>query len=223
MGNRILKFGLPVVFLGFAGLVACRVLFLKTIYVPNGAMANTIIPGDYLTVRRALGELRRGDIIVFKYPKDSSVQYVSRVIGLPRESIQIRKHQVYVNGGELSERRVIVKPDYDLLSGSLEELSAEGQGSYSTFYFNQDETNQGVMPSDSGAAIFGTAQPFQIPDAQYFVMGDNRDSALDSRFWGTVPRELIWGKVGVIYFSVDPTHSEGATIIRWNRIFTSVK
>ena len=128
MRKTIFKISLAVIFIGLVLVAGYRFYFVKMIRVPTGAMANTILPGDMLAAQRTLGKVKRGDIVIFKYPKDVSVQYVSRVVGLPRETIQIRDRLVYINGDEIPERRVTVKPDDYLESDSLEELSSEGSG-----------------------------------------------------------------------------------------------
>src|SRR5437773_5974190 len=107
MYKRILKLSLIVVIVAIPALVAYRLLFLKMIRVPTGAMANTIIPGDHLIVKRLFGEVRRGDIIVFRYPNQPSIQYIARVVGLPRETIEARDNLVYVDGNPLPEQRVL--------------------------------------------------------------------------------------------------------------------
>jgi len=181
-------------------------------------MANTIIPGDHLVVKkRAFGEINRGDIIVFKYPKDTSVKYVFRVVGLPRETIEIRGRSVYINGQELAEQRVTVIPDQYFDEDGLKELSTEGSGPYRVFCFQESG-----MPPGSENYPFGSNGPFQIPDNEYFVMGDNRDNSEDSRFWGTVPRALVFGKPTMIYWSAH-RDSEGGESIRWNRVFSKIK
>jgi len=186
-------------------------------------MANTIIPGDHLVVKkRAFGEINRGDIIVFRYPKDTSVKYVFRVVGLPRETIEIRGRSIYINGKELNEQRVTVKPDYYFDEGVLRELSTEGSGPYRVFYFSRAEGDESGMPSDLEKGDFGTNGPFQIPDNEYFVMGDNRDNSEDSRFWGTVPRALVFGKPTMIYWSAHRDR-EGNESIRWNRVFSKIR
>lgn len=184
-------------------------------------MANTIIPGDHLVVKkRAFGEINRGDLIVFKYPKDPSIHYLSRVIGLPRETIEVRPRSVRINGKELAEQRVIVKPNFD--SGVLEELSTEGTGPYRVYYSSPGEGDQTGVISEFEEGVFGQSDPFQIPDNEYYVMGDNRDNSEDSRYWGTVPKALVLGKPTMIYWSVSRDKS-GNDTVRWERIFTKIR
>lgn len=181
-------------------------------------MANTIIPGDSLVVKkRAFGEIKRGDIIVFQFPKDLSVRYVFRVVGLPRETIEVQGQLIYVNGTALPEERIMVKPDDR--AEVLQEISSEGSGPYRVYYAARDKDDQGLgLSSDLEKETFGINQPFHIPDNEYFVMGDNRDNSYDSRFWGTVPRNLVFGKPDMIYFSSYRDH-EGNESVRWERVF----
>lgn len=219
----MLKLGLVLVLLGVGVPAFYYFFFLHLIRVPTGAMANTIIPGDHIVVKkRAFGEISRGDLIVFRYPKDTSVNYLSRVVGLPRETIEVRGRSVYINGRELAEQRVTVIPDQYFDEGGLKELSTEGSGPYRVFYFSREEGDESGMPPDSENYPFGSNGPFQIPDNEYFVMGDNRDNSEDSRFWGTVSRALVFGKPTMIYWSAHRDR-QGNESIRWNRIFNKIR
>jgi signal peptidase I len=198
-------------------------LFFRFVKVPTGAMSNTILPGDSLVVSRFTEEIKRGDIITFKYPEDTSIQYLMRVIGLPGESLQIRNQKVYINGAELAEKRAFYPVDdsfeYDLKA--LKEEKSEGEGTYTTLYQSLDETFEDDALF-SRRNTFGLREPFQIPQGHYFVLGDNRDDSEDSRYRGTVPKELITGKAFLIYASVEQDKAGGEKI-RWNRVFTKVK
>lgn len=176
-------------------LIVVRVFFVRLIRVPTGSMMNTIIPGDHLVVSRIVGEVKRGDIVIFRYP-DAPEFFVARVIGLPGETIQLQGRSVLIDGRALDEQRVIVaamEDSYDPLT----ELSTEGTGPYRVYY--RQRQFEEVMPEESGE--FGTTEPFLIPAASCFLLGDNRDNSYDSRYRGVVPQNLIWGKPTVIYYS----------------------
>jgi signal peptidase I len=118
-------------------------------------MRPTIDDGDRLLINTQIHELRRGDIIQFKYPKDPSKYYMKRIIGLPGETVGIREGKVYINGELLDENYIAQEYNQNLVS----------------------------FPD------------VKIPEESFYVMGDNRDNSSDSRYWGTVKRELIDGKV----------------------------
>jgi len=222
MVKKILIIGAILILLGIGCLIVLRIFFVKMIRVPTGAMANTIVPGDCLVAKRLFGEVKRGDIIIFAYPDEPDVRYVSRVVGLPGEAILVRDTLVYVNGQAIPEQRVFVRYPYDYDYGVLDEISKEGSGPYQVFYFKRDQTLVPTVGGETKYGKYGVAEPFHIPDNQYFVMGDNRDNSLDSRFKGPVHRELIWGKPNTIYWSshADQSHQEQ---VKWKRLGKAVK
>lgn len=174
-------------------------IFIRIMKAPTASMANTIIPGDRLIVTKLFGEIKRGDLIIFKYPEEPSIQYVSRVIGLPGETIEIRGQRVYINNEETPEIRVLVEEDRE--SFPMREISHEGDGNYRVFHYSTDDEPDFMrMEMQSHFARFGVGKPYQIPEGNYFVMGDNRDDSVDSRFWGTLPENLVTGKVLRISF-----------------------
>lgn len=212
MRKKLLIVGLIFVVLCFGVLASYRYLFLHFVRIPTGAMANTILIGDHLVVKkRAFGEINRADLIVFRYPADPGTYYLARVIGLPGETLEVHGRSIVIDDKPLMEQRVIVRADDLFASDHLEELSSEGSGSYRVFY----QDNDGSMPQDE------TKGPFRIPAGQYFVMGDNRDNSMDSRHWGTVPREFIFGKPFMIYLSVRPDRLGGD--VRWERVGARVR
>lgn len=220
--SKALKLGLlgvAILGLGVTALIGYRVLFLTFVRVPQAAMANTIIPGDYLVVRkRAFGEIKRGDLIIFKFPRDTSVTYVFRGVGMPGEVVEVRGKSVYIGGMELKERHVSVEPDIQF-TGVLKEISSEGVGEYAVFH-GSNESHNSSDPDE--ATEFGLGSPVRVPADNYYVMGDNRDNSSDSRFWGTVPRNLIVGKPTMIYWS-EPMHKSESDEPRWDRVFQNLR
>lgn len=196
------------------GFVVFRFFFVKMVRVPTGAMMNTIIPGDHLFVTKSLGQIKRGQVVVFQYPRDTETSYVARVVGLPGETILVRGNTVLINDRPLDEQRVFVTPE-DVERELLEEISTEGTGPYRVYYWKGTGEPEELI---SGAE-FGTVAPFRIPDDNFFLLGDNRDNSVDSRVWGPVPRNLIWGTAQVIYLSA----SENSGEVRDDRLFKRIE
>ena len=157
-----------------------RTFIVQPFKIPSESMCNTLLVGDHLLATKfdyglklpftdiaiLAGELpQRGDVIIFKYPKDPDVDFIKRIIGIPGDVIEVRNKQVYRNGEALKED-----------------------------YVRIDEPDR-IIP---GRDIFG---PVTVPEGMYFVMGDNRDNSMDSRFWGFVPREDIVGRTFFIWMN----------------------
>jgi len=217
--------------------------------VPSASMENTVYVGDRFLINKFIfgpgphlpflpqREIRRGDIVVFKYPAESIpsekiVQYktlfIKRVIALPGETVEVRGADVYVNGKLLPEHRVKVS-DRNLGNdqAELKQLTIPPRSPeepYTVYY--------SPTPNESG---FNHAirRPFRVPEGHYFMMGDNRDNSKDSRFWGPVPRELIVGRAMFVIWSYDEsaTHDRGTlgfvkdffSNTRWSRIGTLLR
>lgn len=175
---------------------------------------NTILIGDHLVVGRSFGMVDRGNVVVFWYPGDSA-RYVARVIGLPGETIELRGRNVYINGQELPEQKVLGVENDSQYGEPLEEISVEGSGPYRVYYTRSE-------PLDGDHSTLAVGSPFRIAEGNYFLMGDNRDNSHDSRYRSAVPRDLIWGKVTIVYWSAfqDRNHEEH---IREDRIFTRIR
>ena len=169
--------------------------------IPTPSMEDNLLVGDHLLVNKfafgapgsitdvvlPLREIHRGDVIVFKYPRDLSKHYVKRVIGLPGDRIHVVDSDVFVNGEALAE------PYKQLIPNRYREDFPGHQGS--SFY--QQDGISGWYES------FREGKDVVVPEGKYFAMGDNRDNSADSRFWGFVPRELVVGKALIIYWSYE--------------------
>ncbi len=198
-------------------------LFLTTTLVqayviPTGSMEDTLLIGDHLLVDKLAyapsgpvskyllpyTEPKRGDIIVFRYPVDISQTFVKRCIGVPGDRIRLINKQVYLNGVRLDEPYVYHKSDYI--------------DSYRDNFPGEPNVSVDRRASDMllNHVVNGEVV---VPPGSYFAMGDNRDSSLDSRYWGFVPRENIIGKPLVIYWSYDaPTDELNTSSIRLDHI-----
>ncbi|MEZ5424888.1 MAG: signal peptidase I [Pyrinomonadaceae bacterium] len=199
-------------------LIGDYLLVNKFIFAPGGK------PIPLLPQR----EIQRGDIIVFKYPgfpdnknktKDRGgvpyqVNFVKRVIGLPGDKVEVRDDHVYINDQLLSEHRVI--GDSPKKNGRISEEAAletkefEERQPDQTYdvYYSQDTIDDTLTPKDYEFAGKGT--PYTVPENSYFVMGDNRDQSLDSRYWGEVNRDLVIGRAMFVYWSCDRDASGGS-------------
>ena len=168
-----------------------RIFAFQLFKIPTGSMEDNLKVGDHIVVNKfafganasdtlerlfPLRTIRRGDIIVFRYPEDPQTDFVKRVIGLPGETVTIRDKQVYIDGKRLDEPYVI---------------HIDKETVPSTFLMEQYRVRD----------HFG---PYVVPPGHYFAMGDNRDSSHDSRFWGPVSRSLIKGRAFMVYWSFEP-------------------
>ena len=186
-----------------------RTFVVQAFKIPTGSMENNLLIGDHLLVdkfavgptasglERALlpiATIRRGDVLVFKYPVEPDRDFIKRVIGLPGESLEVSGRKVLINGKALDEPYVhYLEPSGG--SDTSEVTSSEVREEYG---------------------------PVTIPPDQYFMMGDNRDNSSDSREWGFVPLENVKGKAMFIWLSLDYDQiSQGlgtfAHWVRWNR------
>lgn len=180
----------------------------RIFYVPAGSMMNTIIPGDRVAARKFSREVKRGQIVVFQYPGDSEYQ-LGRVIGLPNETLEVRGTSVYINrNNRVNELKVMVA-SMEPEGTELREISTEGNGRWRVYYEVSAERTDDP----------GVLGPHHIPADHYFMMGDNRDNSEDSRYRGSVPRELIWGEPFMIYYSTAPRSDD----FRWDRSFKSIQ
>ncbi|MGD9784922.1 MAG: signal peptidase I [Hyphomicrobiaceae bacterium] len=224
-----------------------RVFFYQPFSIPSGSMKSTLLVGDYLFVSKLsygyskysftssvdlfngrifASEPKRGDVVVFKLPRDNSTDYIKRLIGLPGDEIVVRGGVVYINGEAVP--RV---PD-----GTFE-TRRDGGPLRRVARFRETLPNgvtYTVLDAEP-AGPFDNVGPYKVPAGHYFMMGDNRDDSTDSRAqWGVgyVPYENLIGRADVIFFSaaVDEPDSfiwwkpwSWPFDIRWGRFFKLVR
>ena len=210
---------------------------VQAFVIPSESMEKTLLIGDYLLVNKVpfntagpwgkvmpYRDIQRGDIIVFHYPIDPREHFVKRVIGIPGDHIRLRTKKVYVNGKLQDEPFAIHLP-----------------GNYEPYRDNFPAPNEysGQVDRHWRADMMSHVEDGDIvvPKDRYFVLGDNRDVSIDSRYWGFVPRQNVVGRPLVIYLSVDGQGSSESEpgkgraaqsvhtlahiwqLARWNRMF----
>jgi signal peptidase I len=207
-----------------------RTFVVQAFKIPTGSMEENLLIGDHLLVNkfifaptasrleRALlpvASIKRGDVIVFKYPEDPERDFIKRVIGLPGDSVEVREKKVYINGQALDEPYAHYLLPVSTPSEFHEVTSFDVRERYG---------------------------PVTVPVDQYFVMGDNRDNSQDSRYWGFLRRDYVKGKALIIYWSYEAEREDyqeegaGATIrglasvfvhfftrTRWERMFHQIR
>ena len=179
--------------------------------IPSESMEPTLLVGDHLLVNKFVFEgagawyekvlpyrpVRRGDIIVFKFPFDDHPHYVKRVIGLPGDRIHIVADQVYLNGVKLREPYVVHDPSGD--DPAVDNFPPTDRRAMQI----------GLRPEwASEIARYLDRDELVVPPGHYFVMGDNRDRSWDSRYWGFVEGAAIMGRPMLIYWSVEATSED---------------
>jgi len=181
--------------------------------IPSQSMEPTLLVGDHLLVNKFIFEgsgawyekflpyrpVHRGDIIVFRFPYDDHVHFVKRVIGLPGDRIRIADQQLFINDSLVSEPYVYHDPlGYDPLSDNF----PPPPGHFLAMGLRPEWASQIQSYLREGELA--------VPPGHYFVMGDNRESSLDSRYWGFVDRRAIIGRPILIYWSVQATANDYA-------------
>jgi len=221
--------------------IGIRTVAFEPFNIPSGSMIPTLLVGDYLFVSkfsygysrfslplspplfsgRIFGALpHRGDVAVFKLPRDTSTDYIKRIIGLPGDHIQMIHGQLYINGTVVPR-----KPDGDYV--------AEGDGPQMLLK-RYIETLPGgkqheILKASDDQPLDNT-QDYVVPPNCVFAMGDNRDNSLDSRVLnavGFIPVENLVGRAEFLFFSIDATAPwwevwEWPFEIRWSRLFTAI-
>jgi signal peptidase I len=188
------------------------VLFVQPFVIPTSAMEDTLLIGDRILVRCfPAPSVVHGDIVVFRYSLDRRQTYVKRVIGVPGDRIRISGKVVYRNGAVLKEPYAVHKTDY--IDPYRDNFPSEPNAPYADA--TRDMLKNHVV---NGEVV--------VPERSYFVLGDNRDSSLDSRYWGFVGSSDLIGKPLLIYDSEDQPSGAmlngkgtGPRRIRWERLF----
>jgi signal peptidase I len=192
--------------------------------VPTGSMKPTILEGDRIYVNKLAYDLkvpfttrhiaewsnpRRGDIVVFFSPRDGQ-RLVKRVVGLPGDTIELRNNGLVING---------VPVEYQPIAEEvLHDLAAADRAS-SVFAVEQLADHRHAVAAIPAAPALRSFGPSKVPEGHYFMMGDNRDNSLDSRYFGPVERKRIVGQATAVAMSFD---RENYWFPRWTRFFTAL-
>jgi len=207
-----------------------RTFLVEAFKIPSGSMEKTLLVGDFLLVNKlvygaevpftgkhlpAIRHPQRGDVIVFQWPVDPSKNFVKRLVGVPGDTLKMSDGDLYVNGVRQDEHRYATHsepPDVDPAA-----VDFEWQKKY---LVKTAEAASGTPPSRNNWG------PLVVPPDEYFVLGDNRDNSLDSRYWQFVPDSLVRGRPMFVYYSYDPDSLDRMswlTRIRWTRIGERVR
>ncbi len=209
-----------------------RSFLVEPFRIPSGSMMPTLLVGDFILVNKftygirlpvlnrkiiEMNEPQRGDVIVFRYPQDTSVDYIKRVVGVPGDRVGYRNKVLYINGEPMPQTAVGV-------------YSGVGAGARETGVMEAEENLRGVehaMLVNPQAPNFAPGcnvlwrGDIMVPPGHFFVMGDNRDNSNDSRCWGLVPEANLVGKAFGIWMSWDALRS--GFPIDWSRIGESIE
>jgi signal peptidase I len=223
-----------------------RTLLFQSFNSPSGSMEGTLLVGDYLFLSkysygythyslpfspplfsgRVFGsEPKRGDVVVFRLPRDDSVDYIKRVIGLPGDRIQMIDGLPYINGVAVKRERAEDYIDNDEGPRPIHVKRWRETLPNGVSYYTLDRIEH---------SEYDTTQPYLVPPGHFFMMGDNRDNSLDSRVpptsggVGYVPFENLIGQAKIIFFSIGDGGQawqvwRWPSSLRWSRLFTIVR
>ena len=203
-----------------------RSFIVEPFRIPSDSMVPTLLNGDFILVNKFAfgvrlpvintkildtGEPERGDVAVFRYPRDPGTAFIKRIVGLPGDVLEYRDKQLYING-QAAEQNVLTddssaRRGYQRFTETIDDRQ----------HLTQVRVNdRGWMPSslwnglDAGIGSGGTLTwRYKVPEGQYFAMGDNRDNSSDSRFWGTVPEQNLIGEAFFIWMNSNCIFGKG--------------
>jgi signal peptidase I len=209
-----------------------RSFLVEPFQIPSGSMLPTLKIGDFILVNKftygirlpilnkqiiEIGHPRHGDVMVFRYPMDPSLDYIKRVIGLPGDVVSYRNKRLSLNGVLVPEQR---DGSYDYVTKHLNDVTSERyieqlgrhthailiQPSMPTLFVDQVNSQ---FPYRQNCDYDSNGFTCKVPAGYYFMMGDNRDSSNDSRYWGFVPDSNIVGRAFMVWWNFDDLHRIG--------------
>jgi signal peptidase I len=177
----------------FLLVLVLRSFFMEPYQIPSGSMLPTLQIGDFIVVNKyayglrlpltgdkllLVGEPQRGDVMVFKFPENPKIKFIKRVVGLPGDQVEYRNKMLTINGEPVPQ--TFVKKTDLVTEQYLEQLGDHNHTLWRNIYA-------------------GYNREYVVPAGHYFVLGDNRDSSNDSRYWGYVPESLVVGKAVAVW------------------------
>lgn len=215
--------------------LAVRAFVFQPFKIPSGSMLPTLLVGDHILINKYLygtripftnilvfpfSEISRGDVVVFKLGKNAKesrkgVFYIKRTIGVAGDEIDISERNVFLNGRPVPQTYAgDYEPQNDGTSPAADMYRQTLSGKkFDVIY------RKGMSSTATGQINF----PLVVPEGRIFVMGDNRDNSYDSRFWGFVPVENVYGKAFVIHWSWNRAGGDISKMVRWKRIFSAIE
>jgi len=223
---------LRALFLCICAVVIVRSFLFEPFKIPSSSMVPTLKIGDHIFVSKfkyglsipftkfeflAWSTPKRGEIIVFLFPRDESLHYVKRVVGVPGDRLEFKGKDLFINGELVLKERITDPGIIQRVTGNPDlvgEVYREMLGNSAHY----------VIYSKGAISDFARSSRVEVLAAdKFFVVGDNRDESYDSRSWGYVPRENIKGRAEVIWLSLDQEESWGKmSKIRWSRCGTVI-
>jgi signal peptidase I len=222
-----------------AAITLFRSFLFEPFQIPSGSMMPTLLVGDFILVEKFSYDVKdpvwrktlyhnklpeRGDVAVFKYPEQPTVDFIKRIVGLPGDRIIYRDKQLYIDKACLAEQtsgcgsleRVTLThiPDNQFFQGRMQQRrydEALGENSHHILVTPGAREQPGQYYQQQDTAI----DEFVVPEGQYFVLGDNRDNSRDSRFWGFVPADNLVGKAIFIWMSFEFSEDADSWLPGW--------